>query len=129
MLDGEKAGFVRSFLIELALTVRALYPDANLQYEDQAFMNSAVETDEDGIVRAFIDSPLVIKRNANYSELDSIHDSITQTINCLYVKHHLVEKMVTYEHGTLVEFYSDGSVTGVGEFCLAPYFTVRFKEI
>lgn len=128
MLDGEKAGFVRSFIIELALTIRALYPDEHLQYEDTAFMNNAIEMDDDGIIRVFVDSPLVIKREAHCTELDAIHDNVVQTLNCMFVKHHLVDRHYTYAYGTPVEFYSNGCKPGYGEFCLSPYFTVKFKE-
>lgn len=128
MRDDEKAGFVRAFMIELADVVRALYPDENLNNDDLTFKDNPVERDEDGTLRAFIENQLVIKRNAHCTELDALLESLNQTIYCLACKHHLVEPYSTYEHSTLLEFYSDGIVPGYGDFYLSPYFTARFKE-
>lgn len=128
MRDDEKAGFVRAFMIELADTVRALFPDDNLINDDLAFKDNPVERDEDGTLRAFIENQLVIKKNAHCTEIDALLANLEQTIRCLNVKHHLVESYMTYEHGTLLEFYSDGIVPGYGDFYLSPYFTARFKE-
>ena len=128
MLDEEKAGFVRAFLIELANTARSLYPDTDLTQQDTAFINNPIERDEDGTLKVFIENHLIVKRNANCAELDGIYGNIKQLLDCLALKHHLVEPYMTYEHATLLDFYSDGLQRGYGDFYLSQYLTVKFKE-